>query len=233
MKPASLLVVLALLSSPCLAEETRAVPRLLQDGDGAVIRITLAAGYKTYWRMPGETGVAPRFDWQGSQNLKSAVVDMPAPRRHADPDGDTVGYAGAVDWPVRIEAADPARPVQLKLLLDYAVCEKLCIPLQASLAGEPAPQGTHAAALAQLPRPLDGVSARLVPQGLEVALPVAAEDIFVEPEGVLAYFRKPERVAEGRYLLPGVGDFADLAGKTLRLTIISQGAGFVSSITVQ
>src|SRR5215831_11014656 len=37
----------------------------------AGIEIKLAPGWKTYWRYPGDSGVPPRFDFAGSQNVKS------------------------------------------------------------------------------------------------------------------------------------------------------------------
>ena len=35
----------------------------------AGVEIKLKAGWKTYWRYPGDAGVPPRFDWSGSENL--------------------------------------------------------------------------------------------------------------------------------------------------------------------
>src|SRR5262245_41286607 len=40
----------------------------------AGVEIKLADGWKTYWRNPGEGGLAPRFDWSASKNLGSAHV---------------------------------------------------------------------------------------------------------------------------------------------------------------
>ena len=37
----------------------------------AGVEITLADGWKTYWRMPGDAGVPPNFDWAGSTNVAS------------------------------------------------------------------------------------------------------------------------------------------------------------------
>jgi DsbC/DsbD-like thiol-disulfide interchange protein len=34
-------------------------------------------------------------------------------------------------FPLKIEPKDPAKPVILRLTLDYAICEKVCIPVQA------------------------------------------------------------------------------------------------------
>ncbi|MCX8508161.1 MAG: protein-disulfide reductase DsbD family protein, partial [Rhodobacteraceae bacterium] len=36
----------------------------------AALRLTMAPGWKTYWRAPGDAGIPPRFDWTGSANLK-------------------------------------------------------------------------------------------------------------------------------------------------------------------
>ena len=43
----------------------------------AALRITLAPGWKTYWRAPGEAGIPPRFDWTGSDNLSAVTVHWP------------------------------------------------------------------------------------------------------------------------------------------------------------
>ncbi len=37
----------------------------------AGIEIKLAPGWKTYWRYPGEAGAPPRFDFAGSENVKT------------------------------------------------------------------------------------------------------------------------------------------------------------------
>ncbi len=119
--------------------------RLLQGGLSggaghylAGLEITLAPGFKTYWRHPGDTGVPPQFDFTASQNVKRAEVHFPAPIRFADgAGGHSFGYAGpTVVLPVTIEAADPTRPVVLRLKADYAVCEKICIPMSAAIDAE-------------------------------------------------------------------------------------------------
>ena len=114
--------------------------RLLADRRaGAPIRagveINLKAGWKTYWRYPGDAGVPPRFDWSGSENLAAAEVSWPAPERFVDEGGaKSIGYHDNLVFPVIIRPADPAKPVILKLKLDFAVCEKLCIPADLELA---------------------------------------------------------------------------------------------------
>src|SRR6516165_8860791 len=55
----------------------RGAPLSDTDGFAAAIEIALDAGYKTYWRMPGDTGVPPLFDWSASQNLASIAPAWP------------------------------------------------------------------------------------------------------------------------------------------------------------
>lgn len=98
----------------------------------AGVEIRLASGWKTYWRYPGDSGVPPRFDFTQSSNIDSITLAWPYPQRFADGSGQSIGYTGNVIFPLRIVAKDPARPVSLKLQIDYAVCEKLCVPAEGS-----------------------------------------------------------------------------------------------------
>ncbi len=96
------------------------------------VEIVLNAGWKTYWRYPGDAGIPPRFDWSGSENVANVEVFYPAPKRITDGSGQaSIGYEDRVIFPLRIRPNDPAKPAVLKLKLDFATCEKLCIPAEA------------------------------------------------------------------------------------------------------
>lgn len=100
----------------------------------AGVEIKLKPGWKTYWRYPGDSGVPPRLDFSRSQNLKIVTVLYPAPVRFPDGGGGTsIGYKGDVILPLHVVPQDAAKPVMLRLKLDYAACEKLCVPEQAQL----------------------------------------------------------------------------------------------------
>ncbi|HEY2230337.1 MAG TPA: protein-disulfide reductase DsbD domain-containing protein [Xanthobacteraceae bacterium] len=123
----------------------------------AGIEIRLGRGWHTYWRYPGDAGVPPRFDFKGSQNVRAVQVLWPAPRRLPEAGLDTIGYDRDVILPLRVTPQDPAKPVKLQIKLDYAVCEKLCVPAQskAELAlagGRSAQEARLAAAEARVPR---------------------------------------------------------------------------------
>ncbi len=94
----------------------------------AAAEIKLAGAAVTYWRVPGDAGVPPTFSFQGSANLASAEVAYPAPLRINEQGLDAFGYRGGVTFPIAIAARDPAKPVHLRLTLDYAVCDNICLP---------------------------------------------------------------------------------------------------------
>jgi len=98
----------------------------------AGVEIKMQPGWKTYWRYPGDSGVPPRFDFSASDNVKSAAVQWPAPHRFTDESGTSIGYKENVIFPVHVVPRDSGKPVTLRLKLDYAVCEKLCVPAQGS-----------------------------------------------------------------------------------------------------
>src|SRR5690606_14364867 len=99
----------------------------------AGIEIRLAPGWHTYWRYPGDAGVPPRFDFSGSRNLADAKVSYPAPDLLTDETGSSIGYEKGVIFPLLVTPKDASRPVRLHVVVDYAVCEKLCIPAQGTV----------------------------------------------------------------------------------------------------
>ncbi|MGZ3362949.1 MAG: protein-disulfide reductase DsbD domain-containing protein, partial [Xanthobacteraceae bacterium] len=123
----------------------------------AGLGIRLKPGWHTYWRYPGDAGVPPRFDFAGSQNVKAVEVLWPAPQRIPEEGMVAIGYTGDVMLPIAIVPQDVSKPVLLHLKLDYAVCEKLCVPAEGKaellLTGGPSSQDAAlAAAAARIPR---------------------------------------------------------------------------------
>jgi DsbC/DsbD-like thiol-disulfide interchange protein len=96
----------------------------------AGIEIRLKSGWHTYWRYPGEAGVPPRLEFAGSQNLKSVDIRWPAPQRIAEQGLIVIGYLHDLILPLDILPQDPAKPTKLRLKIEYAVCEKLCVPAE-------------------------------------------------------------------------------------------------------
>jgi DsbC/DsbD-like thiol-disulfide interchange protein len=124
-------------SSPWQKDGHSAVRLLAGSRSGAVllggIAFQLQPGWHTYWRTPGDSGVPPRIDFSKSENIEAVTILWPAPAKFADGAGGTsLGYQKQVVLPLRIVAKNADKPVTLRADINYAVCEKLCIPVEAS-----------------------------------------------------------------------------------------------------
>jgi DsbC/DsbD-like thiol-disulfide interchange protein len=124
-------------ASPWQRDGHSAVRLLAGSRSGAVlmggIAFQLQPGWKTYWRTPGDSGVPPRFDFSKSDNIEAVTVLWPAPIQFDDgAGGHSLGYKGQVVLPLRIVAKSADKPVTLRAAISYAVCEKLCIPVEAN-----------------------------------------------------------------------------------------------------
>lgn len=208
----------------------------------AGIEIRLAPGWKTYWRYPGDAGVPPRFDFSGSRNLKSASVRYPAPHLLSDESGTSIGYKNEVTFPVVIVPEDVDKPVTLALKIDYAVCEKICIPAEgtAELALDGTAQAEYLALAhgeARVPTPAQvGDTAELAiravtREGKRVLVDVAAPgsvELFAEgptPEWALpvpaAVAGAPAGQQRFAFELDGLPSGASARGAELRLTVVA------------
>jgi DsbC/DsbD-like thiol-disulfide interchange protein len=123
-------------SSPWQRDDHSAVRLLAGSRSGAVllggIAFRLQPGWKTYWRTPGDSGVPPRFDFSKSDNVEAVTVLWPAPMKFDDGAGGySLGYKAQTVLPLRIVARNADRPVTLRAEINYAVCEKLCVPVEA------------------------------------------------------------------------------------------------------
>lgn len=122
----------------------------------SAIRITLADGWKTYWRTPGDAGIPPAFSWSGSRNLADVTVDWPTPIVFKENGMRSVGYEHQVILPLSIEAKQASEPVEINLSMEIGVCKDICVPQTLTLAGMMAhesltPVPAIAAALAERP----------------------------------------------------------------------------------
>ncbi len=124
-------------ASPWQRDGHSAVRLLAGSRSGAVllggIAFQLQPGWKTYWRTPGDSGVPPRFDFSKSDNIEAVTVLWPAPLKFDDgAGGQSMGYHDQIVLPLRIVPKNADKPVTLRADVNYAVCEKICIPVQAN-----------------------------------------------------------------------------------------------------
>lgn len=214
----------------------------------AGIEIKLAPGWKTYWRYPGDSGIAARFDFARSTNVQSVAVQWPAPHAWRDDAGTAIGYKGNVILPLRVVPQNPAQPVELALAFDYAICERVCIPESGNTALRlPASAADHDAALAAAEASVPkqsavGADANLTIRAIkregewphprivvDVAAPAGESvDLFAEGPSADWALPLPEPAGEARegvrrfaFDIDGVPPGVDAKGATLRLTAVA------------
>lgn len=264
----------AIMSVACVATQVRAddasawqqdahsaVRLLAGSRSGAVllggIAIQLQDGWKTYWRTPGDSGVPPRFDFSKSDNVEAVTVMWPAPRQFDDGAGGTsLGYKHQVVLPLRIVAKNPDKPLVLRADINYAVCEKLCVPVEAkaelafaSVASTE--DGALSEALNAVPKPANigdpnPVTIRDVKRDgktnvvVDVSAPEAKDlSLYVEgptPDWALPVPKLAEHAPPGvkrfTFELDGLPPGASADGAALKLTLVGDGKSYEFNINL-
>ncbi len=136
----------------------------------AGLRLQLAKTWHTYWKNPGDAGVAPELAWDLPPGTAASPITWPAPTRVAEGDLTTFAYQGDVLLPVTLTPG--TAPLDLKAHASWLVCRDLCVPeegdftlhLEAGAAAPSAQAGLFVAAAARTPRPAS-FQATVAPDG--------------------------------------------------------------------
>ncbi|WP_353243846.1 protein-disulfide reductase DsbD domain-containing protein [Providencia sp.] len=97
-----------------------------QQDDGKIdilLDVKLDEGWKTYWRSPGEGGVAPEIVW--SSPVKTTDWQWPAPGRFDVAGVSTQGYMGDIVFPITVTSSDKLD--KLSGVLTLSTCSNVCI----------------------------------------------------------------------------------------------------------
>ena len=265
MRPFLIAITLALLAAPAHAGETgwqEVAPgvklRLISTGqvkpDGTTLialELTMPETNKTYWRVPGETGLPTELDFTGSTGVRSHRILWPYPTRYESGDYLDYVYFGPTVLPVEL-SVEPGSP-SLELSAILGVCSDICVPAQASfslplLDDQPdRPNGLRirqALALAPMPwqdepQPIGDVevwrdagmlAVRVDDAGLDPASLIAATDTG-EP-----LFGTPQKSPEPNLvLIPILGkvEELDLENQAVQLTFLTGMGAFEVKRTVK
>lgn len=160
----------------------------------AGLDVTLGQGWKTYWRSPGEVGLAPQISWEGSTNVASVDFLWPAPTRFRAFGIENFGYAEHVTFPLQITLETPGAPTTLRASVDLLICSDICVPQTLDLSLDvPVGSGIDgnaadliAAAAGRVP---DAEAAGLVPgrahfdpEGATLTVTARSENAFRDPD---------------------------------------------------
>jgi len=84
---------------------------------------------KTYWRVPGDTGIPTQLDFTGSTGIEDAAIRWPYPLRDVATDYLDYVYYGPTLLPIALKAEGDAPQIELSVIA--GVCSDICIPAQA------------------------------------------------------------------------------------------------------
>lgn len=85
---------------------------------------------KTYWKVPGEAGIAAELDLAGSAGIGGAAIRWPYPTIDQSAGVTDFVYYGPVVLPIAV--AVTARPALVQLSVTLGICSELCLPAQAT-----------------------------------------------------------------------------------------------------
>jgi thiol:disulfide interchange protein len=101
------------------------------------IRLSLKQHWHTYWRNPGDSGEPAQVTWTLPQGFATSDLEWPAPSVIQVGPAVSFGYEGEAMLLARITPPRDAKPgtsIDLAAHISYLVCEKICIPGEASVA---------------------------------------------------------------------------------------------------
>jgi thiol:disulfide interchange protein DsbD len=116
-----------------LVSETDAV----QAGQALVVGVLLEMepGWHTYWRNPGDSGLATKVRWEIPEGFSASELQWPRPIRFMTGPLVSYGYEHRVLHPVQIRVPDPVpgNEVSLTARLSWLECRDVCLPGKADL----------------------------------------------------------------------------------------------------
>lgn len=161
------------------------------------LKLEMAEGWHTYWRNPGDSGLATMVDWQLPNGIAAGPIQWPVPERQPYGTLMNFGYSDEVTLLVRVSvAADaPIGNAMLSARSTWLVCAEICIPedgafsipltVDPSAAMASTLDGAHLMAIAAaLPEPVPG----LVTASMQDDVLIVDADWGSVPDGEVTFF---------------------------------------------
>lgn len=214
------------------------------------LEIDMPEATKTYWRVPGETGIPTSIDIAGSTGVAAHEILWPFPQIDTSEGFVDFVYRGPTVLPVELQLSGEAASLEAAVVM--GVCSDICVPVSArfslplTFARPDRGQGLRVAQAVAL-TPMDWTDPRQ-PVGWvgydagAHALAVRLGDDRIDPLSIIAdagvegqLFGAPQKSRDGSLvLLPLLGGAAeaDVTGRSVQLTFMTEMGPFALSRTI-
>ncbi|NRB33557.1 MAG: hypothetical protein HRU31_02215 [Rhodobacteraceae bacterium] len=208
------------------------------------LHVTLAPGWKTYWRAPGDAGIPPEFSFAGSENVEAVDIAWPTPDVFDQNGMTSIGYDTELVLPLHIMPYDAGLPLHLSGEVSLGICKDVCIPGHVSFDGvlDPAADRSPTIVAALADRPYSAHEAGVTrsacrlapgPHGMQVTATIdmppagGVETVVFEPSDPMIWASQAEVTRQGNRLIaradlghPDGGFALDRSG--LRITVLGR-----------
>ncbi|HEY3932029.1 MAG TPA: protein-disulfide reductase DsbD domain-containing protein [Verrucomicrobiae bacterium] len=96
----------------------------------AGVDLKMEPGWHTYWKNPGDAGIATAIKWQLPPGISAGEIQWPLPEKFPPIEVTTYGYTNEVTLlvPLKIETNFPPGQIDLKANVSWLECMDVCIP---------------------------------------------------------------------------------------------------------
>lgn len=118
-------------------------------GDGTIyagLHLSLDPAWHSYWKNPGDSGMATRIDWELPEGFTAGPILWPVPRRIYLPPLMSYGFEGDVVLLTRIHAPssvlqdDAQANARISARVEWLECKEICLPGEGRFELEIAPR---------------------------------------------------------------------------------------------
>jgi thiol:disulfide interchange protein len=101
----------------------------------AGVDMKMDPAWHTYWKNPGEAGMATKIQWQLPPGVTAGETQWPLPEKLPPAEVTTYGYNNEVVLlvPLTLASNSPAGPLDLKANVTWLECKEECVPGSANI----------------------------------------------------------------------------------------------------
>lgn len=96
----------------------------------AGVRLTMPDAWHTYWRNPGDSGMATEIEWQLPNGMTAGEIQWPIPEKYESEGFYTYVYHNEVVLLVPLTISDDAQmgPTEIRAKIKWLECKEVCLP---------------------------------------------------------------------------------------------------------